>query len=592
MAIPVQTGTVSNSNGTQATSLTAFPSLTTIGNRIVVVIALSGSTNNPSPTVLSVQSSGTISLVTGATISNGSGSSGVRVEIWAGTANGKTQLLTVNASTACNIEAVGAEYDGTVYSLTLDGTPQTNSGTSTGPASANISTANANDLLIFAAGWNLNQTGWTTGPTNSFTDEKDDAGAGGGTGKNSTGAAGISLNDLVVSTTQTNLSSSGTIGSSVNWATIILAFQKVVPAAPSLSGPPVLPPPTLPPIFRWPVTGDFNSSVPPVVRTDTLPSQLPILPPPILPPVSRFPSAAATFRAPEPVGYPTSPIPPLVAFDDPHRLTRLLSRFSVITGHTSSIAPVVISDTPISQFPVLQPTPQPPIWRFQVRGGEQQPIVPPSITGRPVLPAQQGPPISRFPSQASTFQPAASFPSSTGPPVLPRPVLPPIHRFPSQAETFQPAAAFPSSTGPPVLPPPVLPPIHRFPSQAETFQPAASFPSITGPPVLPTPVLPPISRFPSQASTFQPAVSFSSATPPPVLPPLSTPAHLFAQISGHTSFTPPVVVAPDTPFALLPVVQHAQPAPVALFPTAGFGGTVAPVVQEVAIVIWRNRRGF
>jgi len=236
LPIPVQTAFTDIANGTQASKPGAWASALTVGNRVIVCIALSGSTNNPSPTVSSINvGTDTLSLVPGATKSQGSGSTGTRVEVWTGTIVTSGQVaLVVNVSTAANIEAVAAEYPGGTYTITLDGSPVTNSGGSgTNPSSGNLSTTNASDLLIFAVGVDASVSpAWATGPTGGFASEISHGLNGGGTGKNSTGPETAILNDQAVSTMGT-YSSGGTISGTPAWATVILAFKQVA----QVSGP-------------------------------------------------------------------------------------------------------------------------------------------------------------------------------------------------------------------------------------------------------------------------------------------------------------------------------------------------------------------
>lgn len=217
MAIPVQTAKDHINTGTSVAVVCA--SALTVGNLVVVTIALSGSTNVPSPTVSSV-SLGTDALSLVGAVSNGSGSTGIRSEMWAGavaTASQTTATITVSA--AANIEVVVAEYNG--YTATLNGAAVTATGSSAAPATGNLTTTNATDLLVAGIA-SRNSTAGTT-PTNSFTIENSEGLSGAGTGKNATGAANIDLLDITKSATGT-YSTGDTITSAV-WATVFAAFK-------------------------------------------------------------------------------------------------------------------------------------------------------------------------------------------------------------------------------------------------------------------------------------------------------------------------------------------------------------------------------
>jgi hypothetical protein len=228
MALAVQTASIGNSNATSATNSLAWASNLTIGNLVVCVIALSGSAANPSPTVSSVSlGTDSLNLLSGGTISNSSSTTGMRVEMWASQVIGGNQkTLTVNVSTAANIQAQAAEYNGGVYTLNLDGIPAVATGNSVTLNTGNLTTGNTYDLLI--TGIACNSSTGPTSPTNLFTEEvgSNQSSAGSGSGSTATGNCGIMLTDF--QTAGSGLfSTGGSQSTATNYATVFVALQLV-----------------------------------------------------------------------------------------------------------------------------------------------------------------------------------------------------------------------------------------------------------------------------------------------------------------------------------------------------------------------------
>ncbi|MDE2232853.1 MAG: hypothetical protein KGJ90_01860 [Patescibacteria group bacterium] len=225
MATPIQTAFVQATNATSATSSTAWGSNLTVGSQVFVSIGLSGSTNNPTPTVSSV-SLGTDSLSKVIAATSGSGSNMAQGELWARTvATSGQKTLTINVSTAANINAVAGEYSGSLYTLTLDDTAKSATGSSNPSASVSTTTTNAADLIIATVAYS--GAGASSGPTGGFVIELQKGEAGSGNGKSATGSESAVLLDQVVSTTGTYSTQITMPGSEFNVA--LMAAYKQVP---------------------------------------------------------------------------------------------------------------------------------------------------------------------------------------------------------------------------------------------------------------------------------------------------------------------------------------------------------------------------
>jgi len=228
LATPIQSGTLASAASTTSKTGTLFSANTGVGNLVVVSIAMSGSTNNPSPTVSHVnEASSTGGAFTKAgAVSNGSGSSGIRCEVWYYITTLAQATFSVTVSTTCAFVVSGAEYDGTLYTNTVDGTVQTKTGSGTAETTTSITTTNAQDLLV--AGFAMLANGTFSAATNSYVIETQAGQGSFGANKNATGTQSSTITDRTV--TATGAYSTGVTGSnSVVWASVSVAFQDAVP---------------------------------------------------------------------------------------------------------------------------------------------------------------------------------------------------------------------------------------------------------------------------------------------------------------------------------------------------------------------------
>jgi hypothetical protein len=132
-------------------------------------------------------------------------------EIWCATLSGTpgtTVTVTISGSPTQG-NAIVSEWSG--WTCTLDGVMQPNNGSSSNPATATLTTTNANDLLI-AVLHNQNGT-FGGGPTNGFT------------GLTSYNANTMNAGYLVVSATG-NYSTGWSFGSSVLWDIVLVALKQ------------------------------------------------------------------------------------------------------------------------------------------------------------------------------------------------------------------------------------------------------------------------------------------------------------------------------------------------------------------------------
>jgi hypothetical protein len=206
MAVPQWSAVLSTGSGTSVTSSTAWTTALTVGNLVVVVIGMSGTTNDSSPSVSSVSlGTDSLTLLTGAKVNNGTGKTGIFVEVWAGrVATASQRTLTVSiGGTVCSIVTYGGEYSGTTYSRVLNVVAKTGTGSSTSP-STRASAATSGAIFTLAGFASLSTTDLTV-PTSTPSGSTMEAPAsgtkhvsGGGTGSNASGNVAITLDDLAL----------------------------------------------------------------------------------------------------------------------------------------------------------------------------------------------------------------------------------------------------------------------------------------------------------------------------------------------------------------------------------------------------------
>lgn len=155
------------------------------------------------------------------------------VEIWYGIAQaGDSGIATVHVTFSQStftipVGYIIAEY-ATPVTSTVDGTPASNSGTSTSATTGSTTTTNANDILL--AGIESQQTANLTSPLNSFVIEDQFGIAAGGTSPNNYSAMGLAYLDLEPGSSGSK-STGATVGSSVEWAALIGAIKLSLPSA-------------------------------------------------------------------------------------------------------------------------------------------------------------------------------------------------------------------------------------------------------------------------------------------------------------------------------------------------------------------------
>jgi len=228
-AIPeIQHGSAGCTAGPNRNTATFFASNLTVGNIVICSVGISGSASDATPTVSSISlGTDTLTLIPGNKTAVGTTTTYTDNELWSttvATASQKAVNITTSAGTAANVQAVCGEFDGDMYSLTVDTTAGTQATCSSGGsctttvATTALTTTNANDIIIASQSANFG-TGFGMPATSSLANH----------GANGTGGAGneeTSLSSQIANTVQSSLTLSGTLGAANNWVTNITSLKR------------------------------------------------------------------------------------------------------------------------------------------------------------------------------------------------------------------------------------------------------------------------------------------------------------------------------------------------------------------------------